>query len=73
MRIQISNLLISYDEMGEFNGVEVHFHTYSDKHSISINGPIKLTAEEYEQNIGMLAIAQTVREKLSTIILEDLS
>ena len=70
MKIQITSVNMRYSD-GKVDRVQVHFTGHDEGRTISINGYIPLTAEEYEGNESVVALEGIVRQQVSEKILQE--
>lgn len=64
MNIQITNINIRYQE-GDVDGVQVYFTGNDEERSISLNGYVPLTAEEYVGNETITELSKIIKQKIN--------
>lgn len=69
MKIQITNVNMAYED-GEVVGVQAYFHGYNEDRTISINGTLPLTAEQYSGNESVIKLVGLVRAEVASYFVE---
>lgn len=64
MNIQITNINIRYQE-GDVDGVQVYFTGNDEERSISLNGYVPLTTEEYVGNETITELSKIIKQKIN--------
>lgn len=72
MNIQITSVNMRYAD-GTIDNVQVHFNGRDEERTISVNGYIPLTAEEYEGNEAISALEGIVRQKVAERITQEVN
>lgn len=70
MNVQITSVNMRYSD-GQVSSVQVHYSGRDADRTVSINGYVPLTAEEYAGNEGLEALEGLVRQFVSEKVLED--
>ncbi|WP_101933948.1 hypothetical protein [Virgibacillus dokdonensis] len=70
MKIQITSVNMRYKE-GQVDSVQVHFNGNDEQRTISINGYIPLTADQYAGNESVEALEGIVRQEVSEKVLQE--
>ena len=72
MIIQITSVNMRYKD-GIIDNIQVHFTGRDEERTISVNGYIPLTAEEYEGNEAISALEGIVRQKVAERITQEVN
>ena len=72
MNIQITSVNMRYAD-GTIDNVQVHFNGRDEERTISVNGYIPLTAEEYEGNEAISTLEGIVRQKVAERITQEVN
>ncbi|AUJ26540.1 hypothetical protein A21D_03506 [Virgibacillus dokdonensis] len=70
LKIQITSVNMRYKE-GQVDSVQVHFNGNDEQRTISINGYIPLTADQYAGNESVEALEGIVRQEVSEKVLQE--
>lgn len=70
MNIQITSVNMRYAD-GTIDNVQVHFNGRDEGRTISVNGYIPLTADEYKGNEAISALENVVRQQVAEKITQE--
>ncbi len=61
VNVQINNINIRYED-GQVSGAQIYFNGSNEDHSISLNGYVPLSAEEF--NLNLVELQDLVKTKI---------